>query len=142
MKTSILHFDYHVDQGDYTRAGKVSSKIKQALSSIGINRKILRNIAVASYEAEINMIIHAYGGSIHVDVYDDGTLVIQFNDLGPGIENVEQAMVPGYSTASDQAREMGFGAGMGLPNMKRVCDEFTIETSPEGTHLTMLFKIA
>ncbi len=141
MSNSILHKEYTVIRFDYARAGKVSSDIKKTLSTIGIPSAVLRNISVASYESEINMIIHAYGGTITMDVFDDGRIQLIFKDDGPGIPDLEKAMTPGYSTASEEARNMGFGAGMGLPNIKRVSDEFDIKTSEEGTTLTLGFVV-
>ena len=120
----------------------MSSDIKQTLSTIGVAPKVLRNIVVASYESEINMIIHAWGGDITMDVFDDGTIKLVFKDPGPGIPDLEKAMTPGWSTASDKARDMGFGAGMGLPNIKRVSDTFDIQTSEKGTTITLGFTVA
>ncbi|MBO4235043.1 MAG: ATP-binding protein [Firmicutes bacterium] len=140
MSESILHEEYEVVQDDYANAGKVSSRIKDILKQVGIDPKVLRNIAVACYEAEINLVIHAYGGKIFLDLMDDGTVKLVFADRGPGIEDLEKAMTPGFSTADEEARSLGFGAGMGLPNIKRVSDTFDIETSPEGTVLSLSFK--
>ena len=137
---SLLHKEYDVVRDDYTRAGKVSSDIKRTLSAVGISPAVLRRIAVASYESEINMIIHAWGGKITLDVMDDGTIQIVFKDPGPGIPDLEKALTPGWSTASEKARNMGFGAGMGLPNIKRVSDEFDIQSSAKGTTLTLGFR--
>ena len=139
--TSVLHKEYKVIRDDYARAGKVSSDIKKTLSTIGIDTAVLRRIAVASYEAEINMIIHAWGGDVSMDVFDDGSIKLVFKDPGPGITDMEKAMTPGFSTANDEARNLGFGAGMGLPNIKRVSDSFEIETSEKGTTLTLGFSV-
>ncbi len=139
--TSILHKEYKVARDDYARAGKVSSDIKQTLATVGIDTAVLRRIAVATYESEINMIIHAWGGDITMDVFDNGTIQLIFADPGPGIPDLEKAMTPGWSTASEKARDMGFGAGMGLPNIKRVSDEFDVVTSENGTTLTLGFKV-
>lgn len=138
---SLFHQEYHVQCEDYANAGRVSSSIKAILKQMGLTPNVLRNIAVACYEAEINMIIHSKGGEIQLNIAEDGLLSIQFNDCGPGISDLEKAMSPGWSTASDKAREFGFGAGMGLPNIKRVSDEFEIETSPQGTRLMIGFRI-
>lgn len=135
-----LNREYTVIRDDYGNAGKVSSAVKQTLSQIGVKPEILRRIAVACYEAEINMIIHAWGGSIFLNVSDEGEIELIFKDTGPGIEDLDKAMTPGFSTADEKARAMGFGAGMGLPNIKRVSDEFHIETSKSGTTLNLLFK--
>jgi len=138
--TVIMHEEYSVERDDFANAGTVSSHIKETLRQIGINPKLLRRIAVASYEAEINMIIHAYGGKVTMDVEDNGLIRMVFKDPGPGIPDLEKALTPGWSTASEKARELGFGAGMGLPNIKRVSDEFNIESSPQGTTLTLGFR--
>ena len=135
-----LNREYTVIRDDYGNAGKVSSAVKQTLSQIGVKPEILRRIAVACYEAEINMIIHAWGGSIFLNVSDEGEIELILKDTGPGIEDLDKAMTPGFSTADEKARAMGFGAGMGLPNIKRVSDEFHIETSKSGTTLNLLFK--
>ncbi|MBR5065052.1 MAG: ATP-binding protein [Oscillospiraceae bacterium] len=139
--SSILRKDYVVVRDDYAGAGRVSSDVKATLSSIGIPSPILRRIAVACYESEINMLIHAYGGDITLEIGDDGVIHMTFSDPGPGIPDIEKAMTPGWSTASDKAREMGFGAGMGLPNIKRVSDEFDITSSPEGTTIQLSFRV-
>lgn len=138
---SLFHQNYQVEREDYANAGRVSSSIKGLLKQMGLNPSVLRNIAVACYEAEINMIIHSEGGEIILNIAEDGLLSIHFNDCGPGISDLEKAMSPGWSTASDKAREFGFGAGMGLPNIKRVSDEFDIKTSPQGTQLMIGFRI-
>lgn len=139
--SAILRKDYVVVRDDYAGAGKVSSDVKATLSSIGIPSPVLRRIAVACYEAEINMLIHAYGGDITLEIGDDSVIHMTFSDPGPGIPDLEKAMTPGWSTASDKAREMGFGAGMGLPNIKRVADEFDISSSPEGTTIKLSFLV-
>lgn len=138
--TSLIHETYTVVQDDFSNAGKASSAIKEHLKALGISPQVLRRIAVACYESEINLIIHAYGGTIDLDVFDNGDIQLVFKDNGPGIADIEKAMSPGFSTASEKARSMGFGAGMGLPNIKRVSDEFDIQSSPAGTTLTLLFK--
>jgi anti-sigma regulatory factor (Ser/Thr protein kinase) len=134
------HLEYEVCRDDYGNAGKTSSQIKKYLKELGISPVTLRKIAVASYEAEINMIIHAYGGKIYLDIQDN-LVKLEFNDVGPGIEDVEKAMVKGYSTADDRARKMGFGAGMGLYNIERLSDNFNIRSSEEGTVINLAFKL-
>lgn len=131
-----LHYDVLKD--DFSRAGEASSKIKNMLRQLVIDANILRRIAIATYEAEINLVIHSLGGTI--DVYIKPECVeIYIEDYGPGIENVELAMTKGYSTATTIAREMGFGAGMGLPNMEKVSDEFVIESTLNvGTKIKMV----
>ncbi len=130
-----------VNREDFSNAGKVSTKVKGLLKQLGVPSDVLRRIAVACYEAEINMIIHSYGGEIILEITEDGMVYISFNDIGPGINDIEKALTPGFSTASTTAREFGFGAGMGLPNIKRVSDTFDIQTSPAGTNLKIGFKI-
>ena len=139
--TVLLHEEFVVTRGDYKNAGSVSSAIKDKLRTIGIDAKILRRISIACYEAEINMLIHAWGGLITMDVSDDGTVRFVFKDPGPGIPDLDDAMTPGFSTASDDAREMGFGAGMGLPNIRKVSDDFDIQSSLEGTTITLGFHL-
>lgn len=130
---------FNVEKDDYDNAGNVSSQIKKELKSMGFSMKLLRNIAIACYEAEINLIIHSDGGNITFEVDDEGTVILKFDDVGPGIDDLQLALTPGWSTASKKARDMGFGAGMGLANMKRVSNIFDITSSPEGTHLRMEF---
>lgn len=132
---------YSIVREDYANAGKVSTNVKTLLKQLSIDSSILRRIAVACYEAEINMIIHSYGGEIILEISDEGIVYLSFNDCGPGIEDLDKALTPGYSTASKEAREFGFGAGMGLPNIKRVSDSFQIDTSSKGTKLKIGFHI-
>lgn len=133
-----LHYD--VANNDFTRAGEASSKIKQMLKQLAIDANIVRRVAIATYEAEINLVIHSNGGDIEVYIKPD-CIEIYVEDIGPGIENVELAMTKGFSTATNFAREMGFGAGMGLPNMDKVSDDFIIESSPGvGTKIKMIVK--
>ena len=136
----MMRETYLIIKDDYANAGKASGQIKKLLKQIGIDAIILRKIAVSSYEAEINMIIHAYGGKIIMDIFTD-KIQIEFHDDGPGIKDIKQAMVKGYSTANQKAREMGFGAGMGLYNIERLADVFKIESSPRGTIINLTFKI-
>ncbi len=131
-----LHYD--VVRDDFSRAGEASSKIKTMLRQLAIDANIQRRIAIATYEAEINLVIHSYGGSIDVFIKPE-CIEVYVEDVGPGIENVELAMSKGFSTATNVAREMGFGAGMGLPNMEKVSDEFIIESTLDvGTHIKMV----
>ncbi|MDC7241913.1 MAG: CBS domain-containing protein [Spirochaetales bacterium] len=120
---------------DFENAGHASTEIKKALKLRNIDRKIIRRIAVASYELEINLVVHSLGGGMNF-VINPECVKITAQDRGPGIENVEDAMTEGFSTANDWIRSLGFGAGMGLPNVKRVSDEFTIESKP-GTGTTV-----
>jgi anti-sigma regulatory factor (Ser/Thr protein kinase) len=138
----MITYSFNVERENFVDAGVVSSKVKRILKQIGIPAAVLRNIAVACYEAEINMIIHSYGGEITLDIDDEGNVTLVFADVGPGIPDVEKALTPGWSTASAQARQMGFGAGMGLVNIKRVSDAFDLQTSLSGTTITITFRVA
>lgn len=113
-------------------AGYISSYVKNKLVNLNIDKTIIRRVVVATYEAEINVTIHSFGGECDFEIYNDHIYVV-FKDTGPGIEDIEQAMVAGYSTASKDAISYGFGAGMGLLNIKNACDEFRISSSKEGT---------
>ncbi len=136
----ILHYD--VIDGEYISAGTASGKLKKALKQLGINSGVIRKIAVAMYEAEINMVIHANGGTIDAEVTPEFIQVV-LDDNGPGIPDIEQAMTAGYSTASREARDMGFGAGMGLPNIKRYSDHLHIESEVgKGTKVTIRVNLA
>lgn len=130
---------YHVEKDDYESAGMISSQIKRTLKQMGLDNKLLRNVAIACYEAEINLIIHSDGGDVTFGVDDEGVISLSFDDVGPGIPDLDLALSPGWSTASAKARDFGFGAGMGLVNMKRVASEFDIKSSLQGTHLLMRF---
>lgn len=131
----IFHFD--VDGENFTSAGQASVTIKKDLRRLGLSPEIIRRVSIAMYEGEINMVIHAGGGVADVCIYEDYIEII-LADHGPGIKNIEQAMQEGYSTATDTIRSLGFGAGMGLPNMKRYSDDMKIDTVVgEGTTITM-----
>ena len=133
--TMKLHFD--VSGEDFTRAGEASGKVKSKLKQLGIAPDAVRRVAIALYEGEINLVIHAGGGEIDVDITPEYVKVV-LTDHGPGIENVELAMQEGYSTAPDRIRALGFGAGMGLPNIKKYTDEMDIQTKlGEGTVMTL-----
>jgi serine/threonine-protein kinase RsbT len=125
---------------DFIRAGEASSSTKKALTRLGIAPQVVKRAAIAMYEAEINAVIHAGGGTAEAEIYPDHIL-IRIIDHGPGIPDVSLAMQEGWSTAPDIAREMGFGAGMGLPNIQKNADEMTIETQiGEGTTLTVIIR--
>ena len=136
MSDSIkLH--YTVSPDDFTRAGEASGDVKSKLKKMGVSPDVVRKVAIAMYEGEINMVIHANGGDIDVEVSEDCITMI-LADKGPGIADVEQAMQAGWSTAPDNVRSLGFGAGMGLPNMKKYTDDMKIDTVlGEGTTVTM-----
>ena len=132
---------YEVPADDFTRAGEASSDLKSTLKKMGVNPEVVRKVAIAMYEGEINMVIHASGGTIDVTISPEEIEMV-LKDHGPGIEDVEMAMRAGYSTAPDKVRELGFGAGMGLPNMKKYSDEMIIDTKPGvGTTVAMKVKI-
>ena len=132
-----LHLEYEVDGNNFISAGQATENVKFCLKGLGINPQDIRRIAIAMYEGEINMVIHANGGKAIADIYMD-KIVVQLVDTGTGIANIDQAMQPGFSTASDSVRSLGFGAGMGLPNMKKYTDEFDIQSIPgEGTKITL-----
>jgi anti-sigma regulatory factor (Ser/Thr protein kinase) len=134
----MMQFNYKVEGGDFSNAGNASSDVKKNLKKLNVSPKIIRRIVVALYEAEVNIVAHAYSGEINVNI-DIDKIEIELNDKGPGIENIEMAMQEGYSTASQAVREMGFGAGMGLPNIKKNCDELIINSKVgEGTNLKII----
>ena len=136
-----VKFHFVVDGEDFTSAGQASVQVKKNLRRLGINPEIIRKISIAMYEGEINMVIHAGGGEADVLVYED-RIEIVLADKGPGIANIELAMQEGYSTAPDNVRSLGFGAGMGLPNMKRYTDDMKICSAPgEGTTITMTVNL-
>ena len=128
---------YAVPDDDFTRAGEASSDVKKKLKALGVNPETIRRVSIAMYEGEINMVIHAGGGKATVTVSEE-CIEITLADNGPGIRDIEQAMQEGFSTATDTVRSLGFGAGMGLPNMKKYADEFYIESEVgKGTHIKM-----
>jgi anti-sigma regulatory factor (Ser/Thr protein kinase) len=132
---------YQVARGDFAAAGEASGDIKRRLKLLGVDSNLTRRVAVAAYEVEMNLIIHSLGGRIGLDV-DSSAIALDVVDVGPGIPDLDLAMREGYSTAPDEIRMLGFGAGMGLPNMKRNADEFHIESAMgEGTHITMRFGL-
>ncbi len=132
--------EFAISCNSLAEAGIVSSTIKKELKSRGVNRSIVRRVAIAAYESEINVVIHSHGGSAVV-VLDDDYVEITFQDEGPGIPCIEDALTHGFSTASQYARENGFGAGMGLPNIKASADDFCLKSSPAGTILKIGFNL-
>lgn len=133
-----MHFEYAVVEGDFANAGKASSEIKKTMKQLNIDAQKIKRMVVAVYEAEVNAIAHAYGGNIFVDICSDNISVI-IKDTGPGIKDIELAMQQGYSTASAKVREMGFGAGMGLPNIKNSVDHLDIKSEIGiGTEIKMV----
>ena len=138
----LIHSEYPRETADYTHAGEASADIKRQLKQLGVSANVMRRVAVASYEVELNLVIHSMGGVLTLDVYPD-SIVLVSKDRGPGIPDVDLAMREGWSTASETARSLGFGAGMGLPNMKRNADGFEIESEVgKGTRIAMQFNLA
>ena len=136
-----LILTYHVQGGDLSQAGEASSRMKMTLRRLGLPPECIRKASVCMYEGEINMVIHADGGEVTVEVGLE-EIRITLTDTGPGIPDIDQAMVEGWSTAGEAAKDLGFGAGMGLPNMKRYSDEMTIDsTVGVGTTVHMVIKI-
>ncbi len=131
-----MKMEFDITSGDFSRAGKASSQIKKVLKQLQIDPKVIKRIVVAIYEAEVNVVAHSVGGKLVAQIDGDGIRVV-LKDDGPGIEDIEKAMQAGFSTASKKVRDMGFGAGMGLPNIKKNTDEFDIVSIVgEGTTLT------
>ena len=140
MEDAIV-LTYDISADDFTRAGEASSDVKRKLKQMGVDPEAIRKVAIAMYEGEINMVIHASGGLITMEITPQQIKMI-LADVGPGIPDVELAMQAGYSTAPDEIRSLGFGAGMGLPNMKKYSDNMEIDTKlGEGTTITMTVKI-
>ena len=135
--SEVLTFEYTISGDDFTRAGEASSSVKNKLKMLGVDDMAIRKVAIAMYEGEINMVIHANGGTITVTI-SDTEITMVLADTGPGIEDIDKAMQAGYFTAPEEVRSLGFGAGMGLPNMKKFSDDFKIETTlGVGTTVTM-----
>jgi len=131
-----MEFQYRIKGDDFSQAGFASGDIKKKLKQLNIPSAAIRRTAVAMYEAEINMVIHAHGGEARVAITPEAVEIVM-EDQGPGIDDIELAMQEGYSTASDEARAMGFGAGLGLPNMQKNSDDFQIDSDSGGTRVTM-----
>ena len=141
MSEGTVRFHFDVDGENFTSAGEASVQVKKLLRQIGISPDVIRRVSIAMYEGEINMVIHANGGKADVYVDNDKILIV-LADTGPGIPDIEKAMQEGYSTAPDNIRSLGFGAGMGLPNMKRYTDEMHIDsTVGVGTTVTMTVNL-
>ena len=137
-----ITLNYQINGDDFTRAGEASSKVKSKLKKMGVSPEAVRKVAIAMYEGEINMVIHADGGNIDVTITPN-EIVMVLSDKGPGIPDIELAMREGYSTAPDNVRSLGFGAGMGLPNMKKYTDYMNIDTKlGVGTTVTMIVKLS
>ena len=137
----VIQESYPVQADDMTAAGDVSARIKRHMKRLGVPAAVMRRVSVCTYEAEINLVIHSDGGQIDFEIAED-RITVRASDIGPGIPDIDKAMTEGWSTATNEVRNMGFGAGMGLPNMKRNADGFDIVSSVGvGTHITMTFDI-
>ena len=137
----LLSERFEITGKDFYNAGKASTKIKSILKDIGINPAVIRRAGIICYEAEMNMVMYANKGSIELQITPEKINISAIDD-GPGIENIELAMKEGYSTATDEMRKMGFGAGLGLPNIKRNSDKFTIDSKVNfGTTLRIEIKL-
>lgn len=137
----VITFHYTISPDDFTRAGEASSDVKSKLKKMGVTPEAVRKAAIAMYEGEINMVIHAKGGEITVQISTERIEMV-LEDVGPGIPDIDLAMQAGYSTAPDAVRSLGFGAGMGLPNMKKYSDEMEIHTViGEGTTIRMVVNL-
>ena len=137
-----MKFEYHVEGGDFLNAGNASGNIKKVLKKLNVNPSVLKRVVVALSEAEVNIVAHAYRGNITADISPQ-KIEIVLDDEGPGIPDIGLAMQQGYSTASTKVREMGFGAGMGLPNIKANTDDLKIESVVgKGTKITLSFNLA
>lgn len=133
-----LELVFNIKGGDFSNAGKASSQIKKVLKQLNVDAKSIKRIVVAIYEAEVNVAAHAWEGEVKA-IIEENDIVVVVSDSGPGIENIEQAMQPGFSTASKEVREMGFGAGMGLANIEKNTDELNIQ-SEVGKGTTLKFR--
>ena len=139
--SETVRFHFLVDGEDFTSAGQASVQIKKNLRQLGFDAEIIRRVSIAMYEGEINMVIHAGGGDAEVSVTEK-YIEIVLVDSGPGIADIDKAMQAGYSTAPDNVRSLGFGAGMGLPNMKKYTDDMQIDTDVGvGTTITMKVRL-
>lgn len=137
--SQILTMNFQVPGDDFTRAGEASGLVKRKLKKLGFNSDVVRKVAIAMYEGEINMVIHAGGGEADVEISTQ-KIVVTLTDHGPGIPNVELAMKEGWSTAPDNVRNLGFGAGMGLPNIKKYSDDLQIQTEL-GSGTTLIITV-
>lgn len=133
-----MHFEYWVEGGDFSKAGTASSQFKKVLKQLNVDPSLIKRIVVALYEAEVNIVAHAYEGKIKIDIDLDKVMIV-LSDKGPGIPDISKAMQAGFSTASPKVREMGFGAGMGLQNIDNNADNFSIKSVVgQGTELEIL----
>jgi len=138
---AALKKEYHINKNDFIRAGEASIGVKNVLKSLDVDPSIVRRVAICGYEGEMNVVMHGGDGKLNIEI-NSTNIVLDISDNGPGMEDTELAMERGYSTATDEYREMGFGAGMGLPNMEKNSDEFTIDSVVgKGTSIRMVFSL-
>lgn len=141
LNNEVMHFHYDVPGDDFTNAGEASGNVKKVLKQLGFSPDIIRRTTISMYEGEINMVIHAGGGKADVYITPEN-IKIDLSDNGPGIPDIDLAMTEGYSTAPDKIRALGFGAGMGLPNIKKYTDKLEIETAVgKGTTVHMTVNV-
>ena len=137
----MMNFEFDIEGGNFSKAGTASSEIKKVLKQLNLDYGLIKRVVVAAYEAEVNVVAHADSGKIHFEV-DTTRIRIIVKDQGPGIPDIEKAMQQGFSTASAKVREMGFGAGMGLPNIKKNADKLTVNSEvAKGTQLEIIFDV-
>lgn len=132
-----MHFEFQIEAEDFSNAGTASSQIKTKLKQLNLPAEVIKKVVVALFEAEVNVVGHTFGGTLAIDIEKDRIHVV-VTDSGPGIPDIDLAMSEGYSTATEEIREMGFGAGMGLPNIKRNTDFLDIQSGQEGTKIEMI----
>ncbi len=133
-----MYFEYEIEGGNFSRAGYASSEVKKRLRQLNVDMKVIKRVVVALYEAEVNVVAHAWRGKMRVDI-DRDRIRLEIDDEGPGIPDIDKAMEEGYSTATPEVREMGFGAGMGLPNIKKNVDKLNITSEVgQGTKVEMV----
>jgi anti-sigma regulatory factor (Ser/Thr protein kinase) len=133
-----MEFVFFIEGGNFSKAGTASSEVKKILKQLNVDPKIIKRIVVSLYEAEVNVVAHAFEGNMNVEIFPD-KIVVRIVDQGPGIPDIDQAMQKGFSTATSKVREMGFGAGMGLPNIKKNSDQLKIESTINvGTELEIV----
>jgi serine/threonine-protein kinase RsbT len=138
---AIFKESFNIKGNDFIHAGEAAIRVKNLLKSLNISPDLIRRVAICGYEGEMNAVMHGGGGVLNFEI-DDDRITMDISDQGPGIEDIDRAMQKGFSTASDEFREMGFGAGMGLPNMEKNADRIVIESGSEkGTRVQMLFNI-
>jgi len=137
-----VDLSFNIQGGDFTSAGTASSQVRRTLKELGVDASVIKRVVVALYEAEVNIVAHAYKGEIVAQISPE-RVFLKLTDEGPGIPDIEKAMTPGYSTASQEVREMGFGAGMGLPNICKNADVFNLHSVPnKGTVLEITIQIS